>query len=363
MRGNVATLAELPRRAGPFPRRRVRDRARRRRGARRTGHPSRGDGWPRPRSRRLRSGIPTVLNPRFNRWGASLGVKGASCIQPIRRRAHGPHARPRASRCRARARARVLRAATANITGGIHVKVVLLMGGRSAEREISLRTGHGISRSLRNLGHDVVAIDAADGRHHRPGRIAHGRARGPAGAGRTCPRYPWRALAGADAVKPGRGRVHSPSTAARARTAPCRRLLEPRRQALHGVGRARERARDEQGDGRNGCSSARACPRARGSSSPPTGRRVDTEALGGYPLVDQAQCAGLDGRPHDRHARRGLGGRPRSGVRVRARRAGRAVHRGPRADRRAARRRGAARGRDPVPRADTTTTIPSTPPA
>jgi len=44
------------------------------------------------------------------------------------------------------------------------VKVVLLMGGRSAEREISLRTGHGIARSLRNLGHDVVAVDAGDGR-------------------------------------------------------------------------------------------------------------------------------------------------------------------------------------------------------
>ena len=44
------------------------------------------------------------------------------------------------------------------------MKVVVLMGGRSSEREISLRTGHGIALSLRNLGHEVTAIDAADGR-------------------------------------------------------------------------------------------------------------------------------------------------------------------------------------------------------
>ena len=44
------------------------------------------------------------------------------------------------------------------------MKVAVLMGGRSSEREISLRTGRGIAQSLRNLGHDVASIDAADGR-------------------------------------------------------------------------------------------------------------------------------------------------------------------------------------------------------
>lgn len=44
------------------------------------------------------------------------------------------------------------------------MKVALLMGGRSAEREISLRTGRGIAQALRNLGHEVAAIDAANGR-------------------------------------------------------------------------------------------------------------------------------------------------------------------------------------------------------
>ncbi len=44
------------------------------------------------------------------------------------------------------------------------MKVAVLMGGTSSEREISLRTGRGIAQSLRNLGHAVTAIDAADGR-------------------------------------------------------------------------------------------------------------------------------------------------------------------------------------------------------
>jgi len=44
------------------------------------------------------------------------------------------------------------------------MKVALLMGGRSSEREISLRTGRGIAQALRNLGHEVSAIDAANGR-------------------------------------------------------------------------------------------------------------------------------------------------------------------------------------------------------
>jgi D-alanine-D-alanine ligase len=44
------------------------------------------------------------------------------------------------------------------------MKVAVLMGGRSSEREISLRTGRGVAQALRNLGHDVAAIDSANGR-------------------------------------------------------------------------------------------------------------------------------------------------------------------------------------------------------
>jgi D-alanine-D-alanine ligase len=43
------------------------------------------------------------------------------------------------------------------------VKVAVLMGGRSAEREISLKTGRGMAQALRNLRHDVTSVDAADG--------------------------------------------------------------------------------------------------------------------------------------------------------------------------------------------------------
>jgi D-alanine-D-alanine ligase len=50
------------------------------------------------------------------------------------------------------------------------MKVAVLMGGRSAEREVSLMTGRGIAASLRQLGHDVQAIDAVNGQVLPEGR-------------------------------------------------------------------------------------------------------------------------------------------------------------------------------------------------
>jgi D-alanine-D-alanine ligase len=44
------------------------------------------------------------------------------------------------------------------------MKVAVLMGGTTSEREISLRTGRGMAQALRRLGHEVIAIDAAGGR-------------------------------------------------------------------------------------------------------------------------------------------------------------------------------------------------------
>jgi D-alanine-D-alanine ligase len=44
------------------------------------------------------------------------------------------------------------------------MKVAVLMGGTSSEREISLRTGRGMAQALRQLGHEVVAVDAANGK-------------------------------------------------------------------------------------------------------------------------------------------------------------------------------------------------------
>ena len=39
------------------------------------------------------------------------------------------------------------------------MKVAVLMGGWSAEREVSLTSGRGIAQACRTLGHDVVEID------------------------------------------------------------------------------------------------------------------------------------------------------------------------------------------------------------
>ena len=49
------------------------------------------------------------------------------------------------------------------------MKVAVLMGGRSSERVISLRTGRGIAAALRALGHEVTSVDAADGATLPPG--------------------------------------------------------------------------------------------------------------------------------------------------------------------------------------------------
>ncbi len=49
------------------------------------------------------------------------------------------------------------------------MKIVVLMGGTSAERPISLRTGSGIANALRARGHDVTAVDTADGAVLPPG--------------------------------------------------------------------------------------------------------------------------------------------------------------------------------------------------
>jgi D-alanine-D-alanine ligase len=52
------------------------------------------------------------------------------------------------------------------------MKVIVLMGGTSAEREVSLTTGTGIAAALRRLGHEVVSVDGAGGRILPPGREA-----------------------------------------------------------------------------------------------------------------------------------------------------------------------------------------------
>ena len=78
------------------------------------------------------------------------------------------------------------------------MRVALLMGGRSSEREISLRTGRGIAQSLRNLGHEVLAVDAANGRLLPAGEEEKGAL--PAAAIENLPASATGAIAHADAV-------------------------------------------------------------------------------------------------------------------------------------------------------------------
>jgi len=42
------------------------------------------------------------------------------------------------------------------------LRIVVLMGGRSSEREISLRTGREVSKALREMGHEVVELDLTE---------------------------------------------------------------------------------------------------------------------------------------------------------------------------------------------------------
>jgi len=54
------------------------------------------------------------------------------------------------------------------------MRIAVLMGGRSGEREVSFSTGRGVAQSLRHLGHDVVSIDAADGGRLEAGQEGEG---------------------------------------------------------------------------------------------------------------------------------------------------------------------------------------------
>ena len=42
------------------------------------------------------------------------------------------------------------------------MKIVVLMGGRSYEREISLKTGKAVSKTLKEMGHEVVELDLTE---------------------------------------------------------------------------------------------------------------------------------------------------------------------------------------------------------
>jgi D-alanine-D-alanine ligase len=51
---------------------------------------------------------------------------------------------------------------------GRRLNLAVLLGGPSAEREVSLRTGAAVARALRSVGHQVTEVDPADGTFDLP---------------------------------------------------------------------------------------------------------------------------------------------------------------------------------------------------
>src|SRR6267143_6804231 len=51
------------------------------------------------------------------------------------------------------------------------MRIAVLMGGTSPEREISIRTGGGVSRALLSLGHEVVLLDTGTGKLVQAGEL------------------------------------------------------------------------------------------------------------------------------------------------------------------------------------------------
>jgi len=48
------------------------------------------------------------------------------------------------------------------------LKITVMLGGPSAEREVSLRSGAAVAKALRSLGHEVLKLDPKDGRFTLP---------------------------------------------------------------------------------------------------------------------------------------------------------------------------------------------------
>ncbi len=48
------------------------------------------------------------------------------------------------------------------------LKITVMLGGPSAEREVSLRSGAAVAKALRSRGHEVLEVDPKDGRFVLP---------------------------------------------------------------------------------------------------------------------------------------------------------------------------------------------------
>src|SRR5215475_5248501 len=50
------------------------------------------------------------------------------------------------------------------------LNITVMLGGPSAEREVSLRTGGAVAKALRSLGHEVTEVDPKDGKFTLPAK-------------------------------------------------------------------------------------------------------------------------------------------------------------------------------------------------
>ena len=48
------------------------------------------------------------------------------------------------------------------------LNITVMLGGPSAEREVSLRSGAAVAKALRSLGHEVYEVDPKDGEFDLP---------------------------------------------------------------------------------------------------------------------------------------------------------------------------------------------------
>jgi len=163
------------------------------------------------------------------------------------------------------------------------MRVALLMGGRSAEREISLRTGRGIAQALRNLGHEVTAVDAANGKLLPAGEEE--RATLPSESGSSHESLAVSAVANADAVNQAEV-VFLALHGGAGENGTVQALLELAGKAYTGSGvlasaLAMNKAMSKRVFEREGIPTPRWLLLHRDDGAP----AVDTTRLGGYPLV------------------------------------------------------------------------------
>ena len=215
-------------------------------------------------------------------------------------------------------------------------RIGVIMGGTSAERDVSLRSGIAVAAALEERGHERRAASSS------------------ATAATPVWRYP--------PIR-HRRRVPRARTGASAKTAACR-ACSSSRHPVHGLERARERARDGQAQGEGAVPPPQRPDAARTTRSTADDDLADLEELHGsfgFPVIVKPRGEGSSLGVTQGDARSPSCARARSRASSSTtRRSRRALHRGARDQRRHPRRPRARRHRDRARRAASTTTRRST---